>query len=96
MNDERVVSKAEVIATLASACGLSKAAAGRVLGALNGCIQTHLVAGHAVRLGELGELKPVARAARSGVRPDGTPYESAPSKGVRLRLGAPLKRALNG
>ena len=92
---ELVISKAEVVATLASACDLSKAAAARVLDALNACLREHLVAGHTVRLGELGALVPVSRAARAGIRPDGTPYQSAACKGARLRLGAPLKRALN-
>lgn len=95
MSDELVISKAEVVASLASACGLSKAAAGRVLQALNVLVGTHLAAGHTVRLGELGAIEPVSRAARAGTRPDGTPYQSAPSQGARLRIGAPLKRALN-
>lgn len=96
MNDDRVISKAEVVASLASACDLSKAAAGRVLAALNALVGTHLAAGYTVRLGELGAIKPVSRAARAGTRPDGTPYQSGPHRGARLVLGAACKRALNG
>lgn len=95
MSDDRVISKAEVVAALPSACDLPKAQAGRVLAALNACITAHLVAGHTVRLGELGAITPVSRAARAGTRPDGTPYQSPPSKGARLRISAALKRELN-
>ena len=95
MSDTTVISKAEVVASLASVCDLPKARAARVLSALNALVAAHLAAGRTVRLGELGAIAPVSRAARAGTRPDGTPYQSAPSKGARLRVGAPLQRALN-
>lgn len=90
------MNKAELIEHLATAHGLSKAEAGRVLATLTGAIVDTVRKGGAVVIPGFGSFKQGARAARTGVNPaTGAKIKIAASKVVRFSAGSAFKAAVD-
>ena len=93
---EDVMTRTELIATVAEKTGIAKAALEKALNGMISAVSEELTAGNDVRLPGLGILKISERAARTGRNPKtGSPIEIAASKAVTFRAAKELKDALN-
>lgn len=90
------MNKSELIESIATKAGISRAAAGTALEATLASISEALVAGDAVALVGFGTFKVSERAARTGKNPaTGATLEIAASKSAKFTPGKVLKDALN-
>ena len=90
------MNKSELIESIASKAGISRAAAGTALEATLASISEALVAGDAIALVGFGTFKVSERAARTGKNPaTGATLEIAASKSAKFTPGKALKDALN-
>ncbi|MDL5032559.1 HU family DNA-binding protein [Pelomonas sp. APW6] len=90
------MNKSELIESIASKAGISRAAAGTALEATLASISEALVAGDAIALVGFGTFKVSERAARTGKNPaTGATLEIAASKSAKFTPGKSLKDALN-
>ena len=90
------MNKSELIESIASKAGISRAAAGTALEATLASISEALVAGDAIALVGFGTFKVSERAARTGKNPaTGATLEIAASKSAKFTPGKVLKDALN-
>ncbi len=90
------MNKSELIESIASKAGISRAAAGTALEATLSSISEALVAGDAIALVGFGTFKVSERAARTGKNPaTGATLEIAASKSAKFTPGKALKDALN-
>ena len=90
------MTKAELIAAVASKSGLTKAAAEAAVSAITESITDSLSDGDKVTLVGFGSFATSQRQARTGRNPKtGQPIKIPASKGVRFTPGAALKKAIN-
>ncbi len=90
------MTKAELIAAVASKAGLTKSAAEAAVGAITESITESLSNGDKVTLVGFGSFSTSERKARTGRNPKtGQPIQIPASKGVRFSAGAALKKAIN-
>lgn len=90
------MNKSELIESIASKAGISRAAAGTALEATLASISEALVAGDSIALVGFGTFKVSERAARTGKNPaTGATLEIAASKSAKFTPGKVLKDALN-
>ena len=91
------VTKADLVAAIASEAGLKKVEAERALGAAVTAIQKALVGGQKVTLVGFGTFSVAKRAARQGVDPQTKKRIPIPSSmAVRFKAGKAMKDAVNG
>ena len=88
--------KSEVIDALADATGLTKSTVEAVLNAHRDLAHNALQREGEFQIHDIAILSTTVRQARTGRNPQtGRPLEIPASKGVRFRLAATLKRAIN-
>ena len=91
------MTKGDLIDAVASATGLTKAAAGSAVDAVFGSIEASLKAGKDVRILGFGSFSVGTRAARTGLNPrTKKPIAIKAGKSARFKAGASLKAAVNG
>lgn len=91
-----MTTKAELINAAAEAADISKAAAERVLNALNEKISESLQAGESVTIPGFGTYSVSERQARTGRNPQtGEEIQIKASKSAKFKAGKQLKDALN-
>jgi len=89
------VTKAQLVANIADAAGITKSNAEKALSAAIGGIQGALANGDKVTLVGFGTFSVSERAARTGRDPrTRAPIQIAASKGVRFKPGKALKEAV--
>ncbi len=90
------MNKSELIDSIATKAGVTKAVAGSMLDAALGSITEALVAGDSVAILGFGNFKVSERAARTGKNPaTGEPLEIAAAKVAKFTPGKALKDAVN-
>lgn len=97
MKETNTVSRKEYIAAVSTQLGVSKAEAERVLNGVEHVQHNMLVDGRDIRIGGVGTLKNVVRAAREGRNPK-NPTETInipAKKSIVLKVTKPLKEELN-
>lgn len=91
------MTKADLIAKIAQAAGITKAQAGTALDATTEAIIASVKKGQSVGLVGFGTFKPAKRAARKGRNPKtGDVIKIPASKSCRFSVGKGFKDALNG
>lgn len=90
------MNKTELIESIATKAGITRAAAGTALDATLASLTDALVAGDSVAIVGFGTFKVAERAARTGKNPaTGATLEIAASKSAKFAPGKALKDALN-
>lgn len=90
------MTKAELVASIASETGLKKVDAERALSALTGAIQGALVEGRKVTLVGFGTFSVAERAERVGRNPQTREPMTIPaSKSVKFKPGKAMREAVN-
>lgn len=90
------VTKAELVANIATEAGLKKVDAEKALGAVTGAIQQALVDGRKVTLVGFGTFSVTHRAERMGRDPQTkAPIKIPASKSVKFKPGKAMKEAVN-
>ncbi len=90
------MNKNELVASVATASGLSKADAGRAVDGVIGAITGALKSGGDVRIVGFGTFSVANRKATTGRNPrTGEPIQIKASKMPKFKAGSPLKDAVN-
>lgn len=90
------MNKAELISSIAGKSGLSKADAGRALGAFEAAVKEGLSSGERIALVGFGSWSVEQRDARTGRNPQtGEEIQIAAKKVVKFKAGADLAKAVN-
>ena len=90
------MNKSDLIESMASNAGISKAAAGKALDAMMKSITGELMTGGRVSLVGFGSFSVSARAARDGRNPQtGATIKIPARKVVKFKAGSELKEAVN-
>ncbi len=88
--------KADIVDAVAEGAGISKQKAGEAVQSVIDSISGHLQNGDRVQIPGLGTFSVSQRGARMGRNPKtGEAIEIKASNGVRFKVSAPLKKALN-
>ena len=91
------MNKSDLVSSVTSASGISKADAARAVDALYNAITDALSRGEEVRLTGFGRFSVANRSARVGRNPrTGEPINIAASRQPKFKAGKQLKNAVNG
>jgi DNA-binding protein HU-beta len=91
------MTKSELIDAIAATAGITKADAGKALGAFTDTIGTTLASGDKVSIPGFGTFKPSPRAARTAKNPQtGAPVNVPAHVAATFKAGKGLKAAVNG